>query len=393
MESGISNYKSGEYDRAILDFKKVIEIEPEYAKAYYNLGLTYYRNKEVYKAKESFEKAIYLKKDYIQAIYALAIVQEKLGKSDEAATLYKKIIKIDSEHPLAKEAREHLLKIEVEKEIPTTKIWDITIGAAVGYEDNFKRRSFTKIPIGDTISIVDFNVSVEPTLFDNTSLQIEFDHDSNFYLLTPSFTYHGNTIAISLIQRISDTLSFPVGVEYEVDDELAGVGYKSQLVTLGTVFYRLFIDTIKLKYEYQIEEFPLFSLSNAKSSNIIASISNKFGKTTYTKLSYSYRINNADGNNFSYIWHKVILGLNQKLSENIWFRLNYQHRIKNYTNVDSSAGIKRVDNGSFLTTKLSYDISKTMTFFVGFKYINNSSNISERSYIDRIFLSGTELNF
>lgn len=392
MESGISNYKSGEYDRAILDFKKIIEIEPEYAKAYYNLGLTYYRNKDLNNAKNSFKQAISIEKNYIQAIYALAIVHEKLGESDKAVTLYKKIIRIDSEHSLAKESKKHLLKIEAEKEIPT-KIWDINLSAGIGYEDNFRRRSLTQTSIGDTISMVNFSAQIEPNLFDNTSLQIEFDHDSNFYLSTPSYTYHANTIAISLIPRITETVSLRAGFEYEIDDELAGVGYKSQLATVETLFSKLFIDIIKLKYEYQIEEFPFSTLYNSKSSDVITSIFHKFTKTTSTNLGYSYRINNADGNNFSYIWHKVIIGLKQELSENIWIRLSYQYRIKNYTNIDSSAGVKRIDNRSFLTTKLSYNISKTMTFFVGFKYINNSSNISKRSYIDKIFISGTELSF
>lgn len=391
MESGISNYRSKEYDKAILDFEKVIELDPENSKVYYNLGVTYYRDKNLKKAEDSFEKAISIDKSYLQAIYALAKVYEKQEKNEEAINLYKKVIKLNQTHPLAYDAKKNISKLDKKKDI-TDKIWYLSLGAKVGYDDNIVKQSSSKIPVKDVISILSLNASIEPILFDRTSLLIEFDHDSNIYGATPSFTYHSNTVTVNLYPRITDTVSFLAGFEYEIDDELAGVGYGSKLVSAGSSFSNLFIDSIKLKYEYQIEEFPFSPLYNAKSSNIILSFFNRFINTTNGGINYSYRINNADGNDFSYAWHRVMLRLKQRLSNDIWFKLGYQYRIKNYTNIDSTANLKRVDNRSVATAEFTYDITKVVTFLIGYTYINNTSNISIRSYTINMLFSGIELN-
>jgi tetratricopeptide (TPR) repeat protein len=47
----------GEYDRAILDFTKAIEVDPKYASAYYYRGHIYHYNGEYEKAWEDIKKA------------------------------------------------------------------------------------------------------------------------------------------------------------------------------------------------------------------------------------------------------------------------------------------------------------------------------------------------
>jgi tetratricopeptide (TPR) repeat protein len=58
---GWANYKLFQYDKAIDDFTKAIEIDPAYALAIYNRGKVYYDNREYGKALADIEKAQSLK--------------------------------------------------------------------------------------------------------------------------------------------------------------------------------------------------------------------------------------------------------------------------------------------------------------------------------------------
>jgi len=53
---GISYEKRGQHDRAILDFTKAIEINPRYAKAYINRGAAYFSKREYEKAWDDVSK-------------------------------------------------------------------------------------------------------------------------------------------------------------------------------------------------------------------------------------------------------------------------------------------------------------------------------------------------
>jgi tetratricopeptide (TPR) repeat protein len=53
----------GNYDKAIADYSKIIELNPGDAQAYYNRGLDYYNNGEVSKAVSDLERCIELSAD------------------------------------------------------------------------------------------------------------------------------------------------------------------------------------------------------------------------------------------------------------------------------------------------------------------------------------------
>ena len=62
-------YKKGDYDRAIVDFDKVIELNPDDAEAYYNRGNAYYEKQEFAQSIRDYSKAIELKPQFAEAYY------------------------------------------------------------------------------------------------------------------------------------------------------------------------------------------------------------------------------------------------------------------------------------------------------------------------------------
>ena len=71
-------YKAKDY------LEKIIELSPNDAKLYFNLGIIYANSTDTQKAIEIMEKAIYLKENYKQARTSLATLYLKVNEKDEA---------------------------------------------------------------------------------------------------------------------------------------------------------------------------------------------------------------------------------------------------------------------------------------------------------------------
>jgi len=57
---GVAYDKKGQYDQAISDFTKALEINPRHDKAYNNRGIAYFHEREYEKSWKDVEKAQYL---------------------------------------------------------------------------------------------------------------------------------------------------------------------------------------------------------------------------------------------------------------------------------------------------------------------------------------------
>lgn len=77
-------------------YLKYIGILPNFAKAYYNMGILYKSLKKSEKVIEYYKKAIVLKPNYYDAIFNLASAYDDLQEYDKALEYYQIAIKIDS---------------------------------------------------------------------------------------------------------------------------------------------------------------------------------------------------------------------------------------------------------------------------------------------------------
>ena len=150
---GINYGEKGEYDLAIKDFTKAIELKPDYAIAYNNRGAVYrskgehdlaiedcnkaiqlksdyaepysnrgsaYRNKADYnRAIEDYNKAIQLKQDFVQAYYNRGLAYHEKGELDIAITDYSKAIELKPKlfHPYYNRGNAYLRKRDFDRAI------------------------------------------------------------------------------------------------------------------------------------------------------------------------------------------------------------------------------------------------------------------------------------
>ena len=95
FNKGYDTVENGEYNKAILFYKKGIELDPDYAYAYNNLGLAYKNQGNYTKAIESYEKATALDPDNGYAYINLGLACSAQGNYTKAIESYEKAIKLD----------------------------------------------------------------------------------------------------------------------------------------------------------------------------------------------------------------------------------------------------------------------------------------------------------
>ena len=92
---------SEKYDESIEYYKKAIEINPDFAVAHANLGVSYMNTGRLDEALVTLKKALALDAQNAGAYYNLGLVYDKLGKSDEAIAAYEKSIALNPSFPSA----------------------------------------------------------------------------------------------------------------------------------------------------------------------------------------------------------------------------------------------------------------------------------------------------
>ncbi len=123
---GIEAYNHGDIAGALRKFDRAVQVDPNYAAAYYNMGSIYYQSKQYADAADMFQKAVTLSPTDTQAKYNLALSLEKLSHNQEAINVLKQIPVNDSKYPQAKAKIAELspvkanpAKIEPEKKTPS----------------------------------------------------------------------------------------------------------------------------------------------------------------------------------------------------------------------------------------------------------------------------------
>lgn len=97
-QQAIKSAISGKNEVAIKQFRKLVQINPEYEKAYTNLGLALLQNQQQNEAKQAFLNAIKQDKSDAIAYNHLAIIQRNEGLFKPAMDNYTKAIDADPDY-------------------------------------------------------------------------------------------------------------------------------------------------------------------------------------------------------------------------------------------------------------------------------------------------------
>jgi tetratricopeptide (TPR) repeat protein len=94
---GITLNSVADYDEAVEEFEKAVQVEPGYAKGHVNLGVTYSLLGEEDKAMATFMKAVEVDPTEPEAWRNLGITYRNLKEYDKARDAYEKLVELDPE--------------------------------------------------------------------------------------------------------------------------------------------------------------------------------------------------------------------------------------------------------------------------------------------------------
>ncbi len=115
FQLGMLFMKQKKYPDAIKNFENVIKLNPELPNTYFNLGYIYAMSKNYTKAEEMYIQAVELKPSYQdEALYNLALVQSKLHKDKETLANLLKAVRINPNNTLAQNYLKKLKGVSVE---------------------------------------------------------------------------------------------------------------------------------------------------------------------------------------------------------------------------------------------------------------------------------------
>jgi protein O-mannosyl-transferase len=92
---GFISYKQGNVQEAIFRFQNALACNPNSAQSYYFLANFYFELKQIDNAIIHYEKALKIRPDYVKAMTNLGIALGLMGKTDESLTLFKETKRID----------------------------------------------------------------------------------------------------------------------------------------------------------------------------------------------------------------------------------------------------------------------------------------------------------
>ena len=97
-----------QYEKAAECFKRIININSQHYRAYYNLGIAYYNLELLDEALLAYDEALKIKPDYEYVYYNKGLIYEMMEMFDEALELYKKALEINPKFVYAKQAEKDL---------------------------------------------------------------------------------------------------------------------------------------------------------------------------------------------------------------------------------------------------------------------------------------------
>jgi len=109
---GVFYKRRGDYDKAFPIYRDIVIRNPDYANAYFDMGIMYLDLDSIPKAYDHFDIAIKTDPLFVKAYYYRGVASEEMGQRDAALADYTQANKMSPNFPEAKEARARLEKIE-----------------------------------------------------------------------------------------------------------------------------------------------------------------------------------------------------------------------------------------------------------------------------------------
>jgi len=98
LELGITNNINSEFSEAIDEFKRAIELKPDYAEAYYHMGQAYFSLHRYDESYAAHKNSVKYDPKSADAHFSFGVISYMLGNDKEAIDALKKVLNVDPNH-------------------------------------------------------------------------------------------------------------------------------------------------------------------------------------------------------------------------------------------------------------------------------------------------------
>jgi tetratricopeptide (TPR) repeat protein len=99
----------GQYELAIENFKKSLELKPDYADAVHNMGFTYMQMGDVNKARYYLQKSFEMNPRLYQSLFKLGYIEMQLGNLEGAKYYFQKCLEVNPSNPEAQQILNNIM--------------------------------------------------------------------------------------------------------------------------------------------------------------------------------------------------------------------------------------------------------------------------------------------
>jgi tetratricopeptide (TPR) repeat protein len=108
---GVTYQKMKAYDKALSQFNEALRLRPEHPVYHFGAGTCHFYLEHFSEAARAFERVIAADPNHLKARYSLAVAYEKLDRPDQARSEWERYLRLDGTSEWAQEARKRLEKL------------------------------------------------------------------------------------------------------------------------------------------------------------------------------------------------------------------------------------------------------------------------------------------
>jgi len=385
LNLGMSYFKLGSYETAIEALKTALQLNPKSSASQLFMGLSYLGLGKYSESIPYFEKTKKLNPVFEQtALFNIAQAHQKMGNTVESNQYLTQVIDADSQNAMAEQAKRILKSRSNKKE--ETKPWSISVYGGIEYDENVSASDLDlNTQEGDISAVYELSGSYAWKLTKKDELQLGYRFSESLYQDFPAFDLQMHMASLNGSHKFEN---FSSSMSYMYTR--ASLGREDLLEmhrftpTVGRLFYSKFYPSIS--YIYTIKNF--FTTQDRDAQNHGVSLDNLYffmDNQAYVLMGYLLENEDAEGDRFDYLGHKIKAQLNMPLPIPFLeteFKFSYSYSFKDFRNVTPSIGEERADRKHNYAVKLIQPIFKVFRIELEYEYTDSKSNLSSSDFTE-----------
>lgn len=281
---------------------------------------------------------------------------------------------------------------------PEPKAWDASAGLSFISDANISHLLVNSAvdsdkKVRDNIRRLYADLSVEPAFAKAAGLELSYSHDDYAYRTHKTFSYRTNSFSASAAPGLGAGFSLDLGADLDLTSDKSGTIAEDAAAHAGLAWRAPGGLRLKGGCELRRDNVRTNPLKDAENTAFYLSANRRLGARQLAFLNLRAQDHAAAGNNYGYASLSASAGLISKWTDSLKLVSLVSLGRRDYDHTDTRFLKRRSDSSASLTLKPSLRLAPWLYATGSFAYMENRSNVSMKSFTDRIYSAGLEARF